>query len=100
VQKPYGEPDYKIIPQKGTNRPFLRGDTPRKQSERQRMRVERLADYWHGRHIKWLEWVQQQIAETTAFDDHWKDPRWDELPPEWEYKAWEARQKLARKTRT
>jgi len=32
------------------------------------------------------------LNETSEFKDSWRnDVRWDDLPPEWEFKPWRAR---------
>ena len=46
---------------------------------------------------RWLSWVSDRIRadwppeQRGPAGDHWKDPRWDDLPPEWTFERWLAR---------
>jgi hypothetical protein len=76
---------------KGTIRPYQGAVQPREESQRRLMRLARASDGPHQERVRWYKEVQAFIASTSDFKDHWRDPRWDELPPEWEFKPWRAR---------
>jgi hypothetical protein len=78
-------------PGRGTTRPHAWVKQPREESQRAIMRERRDTDVREEIRIAWLVEVQEYIESTSAFKDHWKDPRWDEHPPEWEFKPWLAR---------
>lgn len=94
VQKPYAIEDESVPPVEpttGTIRAYRHGDHPRRPSERRLLRIECLRDLSHQTRIAWLEWIAAEIVATTVERDHWNDRRWDDLPPEWEFKSWKAR---------
>jgi len=76
---------------KGTIRPYRGAVQPREESQRRLMRIARASDCVHQERVRHLREVQVFIEKTSDFRDHWRDPRWDELPPEWEFKSWRAR---------
>ncbi len=90
---PYTSPD-EDTPGRGTSRPHRWVEQPREESQRALMRARRDSDVREQLRVQWLTEVREWIVSTSPFEDHWKDDRWDELPPEWEFLPW-----LARKTR-
>jgi hypothetical protein len=87
---PYTTPDEQT-PGRGTSRPHRWVEQPREESQRAIMRERRDSDVREQIRIQWLRDVQEFIASTSEFEDHWKDPRWDALPPEWEFAPYLAR---------
>ena len=80
------------LPGRGTNRPYTGAAQPREESQRRRSRAERATDIVHQEHVRWLKEVTAMLNETSEFKDSWRnDVRWDDLPPEWEFKPWRAR---------
>jgi len=80
-----------LIPKRATVRPV--NALPRKRPRRQ---PRETPDAETVERIEWVEWVRDQILATTEHRDHWFDPRWDDLPPEWEFKVWKAARQRAR----
>ena len=74
-------------------RPLLTLPRPRKKKE-----VLRPSDETFDR-VRWLRWVQAELAASTTEHDVWDDDRWDDwglLPDELTFEQWRRRDRAAK----